>query len=484
MEQREDEKRDKCGVFGIALDSKDAALPIYYGIYALQHRGQESAGIATSNVSIHIERGMGLVHDVFDQHKLARLKGSTGIGHVRYSTTGGSKAENCQPALVNYIGGAIAIAHNGDIVNSLELRKGLEAEGRIFVSDSDTEVIAHLLVKELMRCDNITAIKELMNKMSGSYSLTLLINNQVFGVRDPFGIKPLCLGKLADGYVLASESAAIETLGGELMRDARPGEIIAIRSDGYSSHRAVKKSVTAHCMFEYVYFARPDSILDGSLIYEVRHKLGETLAEDDVEADIVIPIPDSGIAFAMGYALKSGLPYTEGLIKNRYVGRTFIMPGQDLRETAVRLKLNVIKKHVKDKRVIMIDDSIVRGTTSKKIVDMLRAAGGKEVHMRIGSPPIISPCYLGIDMPTYGELIAANKSIDGVRLMIGVDSLKYVTLQGLIESIGLPRERLCLGCLTGIYPIERPIEKITQMKLDEFENNGEKSVAEISTASM
>ncbi len=484
MEQREEKMRDKCGVFGIALDSKDAALPIYYGIYALQHRGQESAGIATSDASIHIERGMGLVHDVFDQHKLARLKGSAGIGHVRYSTTGGSKVENCQPALVNYIAGTIAIAHNGDIINSLELRKGLEAEGRIFVSDSDTEVIAHLLVKELMRHDNITAIRELMNKIIGSYSLTLLINNEVVGVRDPFGIKPLCLGKLADGHVLASESAAIETLGGELVRDVRPGEIITIKADGYSSHRAVKKSVTAHCMFEYVYFARPDSVLDGSLIYEVRGKLGEALAEDDVDADIVIPVPDSGIAFAMGYALKSGLPYTEGLIKNRYVGRTFIMPGQDLRETAVRLKLNVIKKHVKGKRVIMIDDSIVRGTTSRKIVDMVRAAGAKEVHMRIGSPPIVSPCYLGIDMPTYGELIAAHKSIDGVRLMIGVDSLKYVTLEGLIDSIGLPRERLCLGCLTGIYPIERPIEKITQMKLDEFEKSSEKSAAEISAASI
>jgi amidophosphoribosyltransferase len=460
--------KDKCGVFGIALDSKDAALPIYYGLYALQHRGQESAGIATHDSAVHIERGMGLVHEVFDEHRLARLQGSRGIGHVRYSTTGLSRLENCQPALVNYRGGAIAIAHNGDIVNSLDIRQALEAEGRIFVSDSDTEVIAHLLVKELMRYDTITAVQELMNKLRGSYSITLLINDAVIGIRDPYGIKPLCIGKFDDGYVLSSESAAIDTLGGTLIRDVYPGEIISLSPEGFVSHRAARKAVTAHCMFEYVYFARPDSILDGALIYEVRRKIGQTLAEGDVEADIVIPVPDSGIAFAVGYAEKSQLPYTEGLMKNRYVGRTFIMPGQDLRETAVRLKLNVIKKHIEGKRVVMIDDSIVRGTTSRKIVDMLRAAGAKEVHMRIGTPPIVSPCYLGIDMPTYGELIAARKSVDGVRLMIGVDSLRYITLAGLIDSIGLPREELCLGCLTGVYPIEKPAERAMQLKLDAF----------------
>jgi len=453
--------KDKCGVFGIALDSKNAALPIYYGLYALQHRGQESAGIATHDSAIHIEHGMGLVHEVFDEHRLGHLKGTRGIGHVRYSTTGLSRVENCQPALVNYRGGTIAIAHNGDIVNSFDIRQALEAEGRIFV-------------KELMRYDTITAVQELMNKLRGSYSLTLLVNDTVIGVRDPFGIKPLCIGRFDDGYVLSSESAAIDTLGGELLRDVRPGEIIVLHPDGFVSQRVSKKAVTAHCMFEYVYFARPDSILDGSLIYEVRRKIGQTLAEGDVEADIIIPVPDSGIAFAIGYAEKSKLPYTEGLIKNRYVGRTFIMPGQDLRETAVRLKLNVIKKHIAGKRVVMIDDSIVRGTTSRKIVDMLRAAGAEEVHMRIGTPPIVSPCYLGIDMPTYGELIAARKSVDGVKLMIGVDSLKYITLAGLIDSIGLPREKLCLGCLTGMYPIERPLERAMQLKLDAFANNAKK----------
>lgn len=466
--------QDKCGVFGITLDSKDAALPLYFGLYALQHRGQESAGIATYDSSIHIERGMGLVHEVFDEYQLARLKGPHGVGHVRYSTTGHSKLENCQPALVNYRGGTIAIAHNGDIVNSRDMRRTLEAEGRIFVSDSDTEVIAHLLVKELMKYDTITAIQELMTKLRGSYSLTLLLNDTVIGVRDPYGIKPLCIGKLDDGYALSSESAAIETLGGELVRDVLPGEIVVLKPDGFASQRATRKTITAHCMFEYVYFARPDSTMDGALIYEVRRKIGEALAEGDVEADVVIPVPDSGIAFAIGYAQKSGLPYTEGLIKNRYVGRTFIMPGQDLRETAVRLKLNVIKKHVAGKRVVMIDDSIVRGTTSRKIVDMIRAAGAEEVHMRIGTPPIVSPCYLGIDMPTYGELIAARKSVEGVKLMIAVDSLKYITLAGLIDSIGLPREHLCLGCLTGIYPIEKPAERALQLKLDAFANGGKK----------
>jgi amidophosphoribosyltransferase len=467
--------KDKCGVAGVWFDKEknrdSAAIYIYYALQALQHRGQESAGIAvTGSGSVIADKGMGLVTDYFNRERLQRLAGFAGIGHVRYSTTGSSKLENCQPFTVQYKGGTIALAHNGNLVNYRELKKDLEADGRIFTSDSDTEVIAHLLVKELMRNDLENAVRETMRRLVGSYSLVILIEDKIVGVRDPLGFKPLCIGRVENGYVLASESCAIDTLNGELVRDVAPGEMVVL-GDRIESYKLFHSRSRAHCMFEFVYFARPDSIMDGRLIYKVRHRIGEELAKEcPTAADIVSPVPDSGITSAIGYAKASGTQYAEGMIKNRYIGRTFIMPGQDLRETAIRLKLNTVKENVNGRDVILIDDSIVRGTTSRRIIDLVRKAGASKVHARIGSPPIISPCYLGIDMATREELIAAHKSVKGVEFLIGADSLYYISLEGLIKSIGIPREDLCCGCLTGVYPVEIPGEQceVRQTKLNSF----------------
>ena len=461
--------RDKCGVVGVSLKNRgtnQAAFITYYALYALQHRGQESAGIATYADKIYIEKGMGLVSDIFNKVNLGKLKGNMGIGHVRYSTAGASKTENSQPLLISYKGGTIAIAHNGHLVNYKELRADLEAEGRIFITDCDTEVIAHLLVKELLISDFVEAVRSLMQSIIGSYSLTLLFDGTVVAVRDPLGVKPLCIGKIDDGYIIASESAAIDTVGGTLIRDVRPGEIVILRDGKIESRRICRSQNTAHCFFEFTYFARPDSILEGLLVYDVRRKIGETLVEEhDVDSDLVCPVPDSGVTFAIGYSIKSGIGYIEGLMKNRYIGRTFIMPVQEMRETAVRLKLNSIRSNVEGKRVALIDDSIVRGTTSKRIVDLVRSAGAKEIHMRIGCPPVISPCYFGIDMATRAELIAAHKSVEGIALMMGVDSLGYVSIDGLVKSIGILEENLCLGCITGKYPIEIPGEECIRKQL-------------------
>jgi amidophosphoribosyltransferase len=346
----------------------------------------------------------------------------------------------------------------------------LELEGKIFHSDSDTEVIAHLLVKELMRGDYVEAIAEVMRRLIGSYSFTLLVDDTLIAVRDPLGFKPLCIGEIDGGYIVASESAAIETLNGKFIRDVQPGEILVI-NDHLTSHRIYKSVNKAYCVFEYIYFARPDSVLDGKLVYDVRMNIGETLAEEyEVNGDIVSPIPDSGVTFAIGYAKRSGIEYMEGLIKNRYIGRTFILPNQMQREISVGLKLNVIRKNVKDKRIVLVDDSIVRGVTSMRMIDCIRNMGAKEIHMRIGSPPIISPCYMGIDISSRSELIAAYKNVDDVRKLVHSDSLGYVSIDGLVRSIGIPAEDLCMGCLTGIYPIEIPGEEcaIRQSKLTQF----------------
>jgi amidophosphoribosyltransferase len=467
--------KDKCGVVGVRFDAEKnrdaAALYIYYALQALQHRGQESSGISVTNGNCVLsDKGMGLVTDYFNRERLQKLAGYAGIGHVRYSTTGSSRIENSQPFTVTYKNGTIAIAHNGNLVNYRELKKELEAQGRVFTSDSDTEVIAQMLARELIRNDIEEAVKETMKKLVGSYSLVILIGDKVIGVRDPLGFKPLCIGRVENGFVLASESVAIDTLNGELVRDVAPGEIVII-GERIESHKMFRCRNHAHCMFEYVYFARPDSIIDGKLVYKVRHNIGETLAEEcPTDADIVSPVPDSGITSAIGYSNGSKTPYAEALIKNRYVNRTFIMPAQELRETAVRLKLNTVKSNIDGKSIILIDDSIVRGTTSRRIIDLLRRGGAKEIHARIGSPPIISPCYLGIDMATRDELIAAHKSVKGVEFLIGADSLYYISLEGLVKAIGIPREDLCTGCLTGVYPIEIPGEKCEdkQMKLNHF----------------
>jgi len=454
------------------MESVNAALPIYYALYALQHRGQESTGITVHDgKSARTLKGMGLVPDVFKKYNLSDLKGFVGIGHVRYSTTGDSTIENSQPLIVNFMDRTIAIAHNGNLVNSVDLIAEFEAEGQVFLTSSDTEVIARLLVKELLKTDILGAVEEVMRRLVGSYSLTILVDDTLVVVRDPLGFKPLCLGELDGGYVVTSESAAIDTIGGKLIRDVRPGEVLIFKDGSYSSHQLFKTKNTAHCVFEYIYFARADSIIDGQLVYQTRIHIGERLLDEHaIDADIISPVPDSGITFAIGFSKKSGIDYIEGLMKNRYIGRTFIMPDQKMRETAVRLKLNTIRQNLEGKKVILMDDSIVRGTTSRRIVDMVRKAGAEEVHMRIGSPPIVSPCYLGIDMATREELVAAHKTVAGVEAVINADSLGYVSVEGLVEAVGIPEDDLCLGCLTGVYPVEIPGEncKRRQLTLNHF----------------
>ncbi len=500
-------RSERCGIAGIVLSSGNAALPLYYALYALQHRGQESSGIAvsehpvagakqdgTSRVGrIKLIKGTGLVSEVFSPEQIAALPGNVGIGHVQYSIGSASKAETTEPLLVTYRNGEIGIGLNGSLVNAESLRKELERDGRIFHSDSDTEVIAQLLAKDLLHHTPLEAVKELMRRVVGSYSLVILLNSSVLAVRDPLGIKPLCIGALRDvggtlnrGYIVASESPAIDTLGGDLLRDVRPGEVVMLNppessphrsresTEGvpFESHQLYRGTSSAHCIFEYVYFARPDSIIDGRLVYDVRLRIGERLAEEHpVEADIVSPVPDSGITYAIGYARRSGIDYMEGLIKNRYVGRTFIMPEQSTRDTAVRLKLNVVRANVAGKRVVLVDDSIVRGTTSRVIVDHLKKKGAKEVHLRIGSPPIIAPCYLGIDTPTRDELVAWQRNHEEIAAFLHADSVRYVSPEGLIDAVGIDTSNLCLGCASGNYPVEIPGEQCIarQLRLSQFE---------------
>jgi len=469
--------KEECGVAGIILpsdrpQSNNVAFKLYYALYALQHRGQESTGIVVHDgISPKSIKGMGLVPDVYTKDSLVRLIGNVGVGHVRYSTTGGSKLENCQPFVLNFKGGTIAIAHNGNLVNAKVLKDELECEGRIFVSDSDTEVIGHLLVKELLRHEPVESIRNVMCKLVGSYSLVIYTNRYLYGVRDPFGFKPLCFGEVDGGYAIVSESVALDTLNSNLVRDVRPGEVIVFKGNGFESHQIVTEPHPANCVFEFIYFARPDSVIDGKLVYKIRENIGRELArEHQVEADIVSPVPDSGITSAIGYARESGTKYIEGLMKNRYIGRTFILPGQELRETAVRLKMNAIKDNVKGKRVVLVDDSIVRGTTARRIIDMVRSAGASEIHARVGSPAIVAPCYLGIDMATRQELIASYKTIKEVENLINADSLGYLSIDGLMRALECNKNDMCIGCLTGEYPVEIPGENCRkkQTRLDYF----------------
>jgi len=473
-----DHPTEKCGVVGVSLDERDAAFPTYYALYALQHRGQESAGIVTHDgFQQHQHVEMGLVGDAFDESDIEELVGSAGIGHVRYPTAGSVDKSCAQPFSVSFKGGALGLSHNGNLVNADEIRDDLADSGHAFTSDGDTEVIAHDLARNLLDDDLVSAVETTMNRVHGSYSLTIMHDDAVLGVRDPLGNRPLVIGELDDGYVLASESAAIDTLGGDLVRDVRPGELIVLHEDGggFDSHQLVETENTANCFFEYVYFARPDSVIDDELVYEVRRELGRQLwAETGVDTDVVMPVPDSGRAFASGYA-EAGqndgatVEFAEGLMKNRYVGRTFIMPTQEAREQAVRLKLNPIKSTVEGRTVTVIDDSIVRGTTSSQLVDLLREAGAEEVHVRIGAPPISAPCYMGIDMATRDELIAADKTAEEIAEQIGADSLSYLSLDAVTTAIGRSQADLCAGCVTGEYPydipgeatdrdIERPVE--------------------------
>jgi len=454
---------EKCGVVGISLEDRDAARPLYYSLYALQHRGQESAGIVTHDgfqQYSHVE--MGLVGDAFDPGDLESLNGSNGIGHVRYPTAGSVNSSCAQPFSVSFKSGSLGLSHNGNLVNADEIGDELADLGHAFTSDGDTEVIAHDLARNLLEEDLVRAVKRTMNRIHGSYSLTIMHDETVLGVRDPEGNRPLCIGELEDGYVLASESAAIDTLDGELIRDVKPGELVVLHADGtgFDTYQLVEPENTAHCFFEHVYFARPDSTIDESLVYEVRRELGRKLwDESGVESDVVLPVPDSGRAFASGYAEAaqadgSDIEFAEGLMKNRYVGRTFIMPTQDERERAVRLKLNPIKSTIEGKKVTIIDDSIVRGTTSTQLIQLLKDAGAEEVNVRIGAPPIVAPCYMGIDMASRDELIAGDQSVEEIRDEIEADSLSYLSIDAIAETLETSRADLCLGCVTGEYPYD------------------------------
>ena len=422
-----------CGIAGTA-DTTPAAPVLYHLLHALQHRGQESAGIFVwDGTSVQKQKGYGLVSEVLSDADLKRFTGTVGIGHVRYPTTGGSKPENIQP---------------------FHLYAG---RGVTFSSTSDTEVIGTVLAGELVKGKSPEdAVLFVLQKLSGSYAVICMLDGQLFGFRDPLGIKPFCMGKTkTGGYILASESAALDVVGAELLRDVRPGEFVLVGTDGIVSSQLVKAESPAHCIFEYIYFARPDSILDGVPVYDVRRKTGEILArESSAAAEMVSPVPDSGTASAVGFAKQSGIPFREALIKNRYTGRTFILPSQEKRELGVRMKLNPVRSHVQNRSVILVDDSIVRGTTAKRILSLVRDFGAAEIHLRIASPPVIAPCYLGTDFPTREELISSAKTVDEVRDTIGASTLVHVSLSGLIEASGLPKESLCLGCLTGMYPLE------------------------------
>ena len=464
-----DDLHEECGVFGMYdFDRHDVASSIYYGLFALQHRGQESCGIAVSDTygpkgKVTSYKGMGLANEVFTSDHLEKLKGDIGVGHVRYSTAGASTIENAQPLVLNYVKGTLALAHNGNLINAKELRHDLEYTGAIFQTTIDSEVIAYHIARERLNVGTVEeAVQRAAAKMKGAYSLVVMSPRKLIGARDPFGFKPLCIGKRDNSYIITSETCALDTIGAEFVRDVEPGEVVTITPEGgiqSDKTNAIPKEQEARCIFEYIYFARPDSRFDGISVYASRIKAGGFLAQDSpVEADLVVGVPESGNPAAQGYAMASGIPYGTAFIKNGYVGRTFIKPKQSSRESSVRVKLNVLRESVKGKRIIMIDDSIVRGTTSGRIVSMLREAGAKEVHVRISSPPFLWPCYFGTDIPAREQLIAYNKTIEQIREEIGADSLGYLKLERLEELVdGLP---ICKGCFTGNYPMEPPKEDI------------------------
>ena len=464
----EDNLKEECGVFGVYdLDGNDVASTIYYGLMALQHRGQESCGIAVSDTDgpnvVKSHKGMGLVNEVFTPENLEKLNGNIGVGHVRYSTAGASTRENAQPLVLNYVKGTLALAHNGNLVNTPELRHELEIGGAIFQTTIDTEVIAYHIARE--RVNAKTAEEAVINaarKLKGAYSLVVSSPRKLMGVRDPYGFRPLCIGKRDNAYILASESCALDTVGATFVRDVEPGEVVIITKEGgikSDKSMCIPARQQARCVFEYIYFARMDSHIDGMSVYDSRILAGKYLAMDSpVEADLVVGVPESGNAAAMGYALQSGIPYGVAFVKNSYVGRTFIKPKQSSRESSVQVKLNVLKEAVEGKRIIMIDDSIVRGTTSDRIVTMLRNAGAKEVHMMVSSPPFLWPCYFGTDVPVREQLIAYNRTVEEIRQVIGADSLHYLDISRLPA---LAKDQgICTGCFTGKYPIEPPREDI------------------------
>ena len=461
--------REECGVFGIYdLDGNDVASTVYYGLFALQHRGQESCGIAVSDTQgpkgrVISHKDMGLVSEGFTEDQLKSMKGDIGVGHVRYSTAGASTRENAQPLVLNYVKGTLALAHNGNLINAGELRHDLEYTGAIFQTTIDSEVIAYHIARERLKTSTVEeAVQRAARRMKGAYSLVVMSPRKLIGARDPYGFRPLCIGKRDNAYIITSETCALDTIGAEFVRDVLPGEVVTINGNGEiisDMSNAIPQEKHARCIFEYIYFARLDSRFDGVSVYDSRIKAGRFLARDSyVDADLVVGVPESGNAAALGYSMESGIPYGVAFMKNSYVGRTFIKPRQSSREQSVRVKLNVIKEAVQGKRIIMIDDSIVRGTTCNLIVNMLKEAGAAEVHVRISSPPFLWPCYFGTDIPVREQLIAYNRTIEEIRQEIGADSLGYLEISRLEElSEGLP---ICKGCFTGNYPMDPPEEDI------------------------
>ena len=458
---------EECGVFGAYdFDGEDVASTIYYGLFALQHRGQESCGIAVSDTNgpkgkVMSYKDMGLVNEVFNPENLEKLKGNIGVGHVRYSTAGSSVRENAQPLVLNYVKGTLGMAHNGNLLNAVELREEMSYTGAIFQTTIDSEVIAYLIARERLKVGTVEeAVKNAMLKIKGAYSLVVMSPRKLIGARDPFGFKPLCIGKRDNTYFLSSETCALDTVGAEFVRDVLPGEVVTITSKGIESDTSLCQKNTARCIFEYIYFARPDSKIDGMGVYESRINAGRILAKTHpVDADLVVGVPESGNPAALGFSLESGIPYGNAFIKNNYVGRTFIKPKQAQRESSVKVKLNVLKEAVAGKRVVMIDDSIVRGTTSARIVSLLKNSGAKEVHVRISSPPFKHPCYFGTDIPSEDQLIATGKTVDEICKIIGADSLGYLEVDRLSEMI-CGGTGFCDACFTGNYPMDPPTRDI------------------------
>jgi amidophosphoribosyltransferase len=462
------EARDACGVVGIYAPGQDVARLTYYALSALQHRGQESAGIAISDgETVVVYKELGLASQVFDETVLRSLRGKLAIGHTRYSTTGSTSWENAQPSYKSSPAGQIALAHNGNLVNSVELKRTLDdaggdptPQGARLPSTSDTDLVAAHIARS-SKGDTRAAMLEVLPKLSGAYSFALMDETRVFGARDPHGFRPLSIGRLPEGgWILASETCALDLLGAPLIRDVEPGELVTLDADGIHSEKFAPVKPAA-CVFEHIYFARPDSTLMGQNVYASRYRMGQRLAQESpIPADLVMPVPDSGVPAAQGYALESGVPYGEGFVKNRYVGRTFIQPTQSMRQQGIKMKLNPLRQVIEGKRLIVIDDSIVRGNTTKQIVAMLREAGAREVHLRISSPPIKWPCFYGIDMPNQDDLIGARLEVDGIKEHIGADSLAYLSLEGTVAATEIPADSFCTACFSSRYPVEVPTEQL------------------------
>jgi amidophosphoribosyltransferase len=460
-----DKFKDECGVFGI-YGHAEASNLTYLGLYALQHRGQESAGIASADgTQIRVSKAMGYVNEAFDGDTLSKLPGSIAVGHVRYSTAGESRLANAQPIVVDSVHGQLAVGHNGNLINAGEVRDALVREGAIFQTNSDTEVVVHLFARARVEGSD-AAIIEAISQVRGAFSLVMMTKDRLFGVRDPHGFRPLALGRLGDAWVICSETCAMDLIGATYLRDVEPGEVVIIGPHGLRSVKPYPPARHSQCVFEHVYFSRPDSYVFGESVNEVRTEFGRRLArESGVPADVVVPIPDSGVCAAVGYAEASGLPMRMGLIRNHYVGRTFIQPQQSIRHFGVRVKLNPVRSILEGKRVVLVDDSIVRGTTSRKIVRMVRSAGAREVHMRISCPPTVSPCFYGVDTPRRSELIAATHTLEEIRKYVDADSVAYLSLDGLTGAVKGGSASYCTSCYTGVYPVAFPRDEAKYLQL-------------------